>query len=69
MKQSSHCNIFSMFSHCPEEITCFSREVEKYSKRIWADGFEFIWCLKLFQAKAQAGHKVQQAGDRLKGNT
>lgn len=48
---------------------CFSREMGKYSKWIWGNRFAFIWCLKLYQAKAQAEHKVQHAGDRLKVNT
>lgn len=68
MKQSPDCNEFSLFSQCPEKLTCFSSETEKYSKQIWGNWFAFRWCLKLFQAKAQAGCKVQHAGDRLKVN-
>lgn len=68
MKQSSDCNIFTVFSHWPEKLTCFSSETEKYAKQIWDNGFAFRWRLKLFQAKAQTGHKVQHAGDRLEVN-
>lgn len=68
MKQSSDCNIFSVFSHCPEKVACFSSEAENYSKQIWGNWFACSWCLKLFQAKAQAECKVQHAGDRPKVN-
>lgn len=47
MKQSWDCNVFSLFSPCPEKLTCFPSEMEERCKQIWGNWFAFSWFLKV----------------------